>query len=104
MNKEQIEILLHTSRSSRFVSDPTTDLIELSDAGLLYDHGPQAIAGGMHCYVTTMKGRKALNSWHATQQKPKPPTRAQRRYSDWLSGPSICFTFGQWLKAGCPRA
>lgn len=78
----EAEILRHTSSNGRFVTDEKR-VIELAERGLLYDHGPQRLAGGMHYLVMTGKGRTALNEWHSFMKAygPKPPKVKVRRKS-----------------------
>lgn len=89
ITNEQQAILRHTSNTGRYLTGGTSrDFVvcqELAAAGLLRDHGPQRLADGDHYYTTTAKGREALNEWQATQPKPKPLTRSQKRYRHFLS-------------------
>lgn len=79
-------ILSHTSDNGRFVTDEKR-VLEIAEAGLLFDHGPQALAGGAHYLTTTMAGRQALSEWRAAQPKPpKPKRRPQtRQFEAWRS-------------------
>lgn len=67
-NRES-DVLLHASSNGRYVTTEP-DVIAMGEAGLLFDHGPQALAGGAHYLVTTPRGRAALNEWKAAQPKP----------------------------------
>lgn len=76
ITKEEFEILAHTSRTGRYVSDHRGALVTLTDAGFLRDYGPQRLADGDHYYETTPSGRAALAEWKAAQ--PKPPAVQKR--------------------------
>lgn len=80
----EADVLRHTSNNGRYVTDEKR-VIELATRGLLYDHGPQRLAGGMHYLVMTGKGRDALNEWQAAQPKPKPikVKRRSRQFQAW---------------------
>lgn len=80
---------------NRYVSDPEPDLIELVTFGLLKDHGPQSLAGGMHCYTVTEHGLA-----HMRLDSPKPPklTRSQQRWRDYLKVADCFESFGAYLK------
>lgn len=66
---------------NRFVTDPKNadgqQCQHLVEMGFMHDHGPQSIAGGMHCYTITQAGYNAMRA-----ASPPPPklTRAQRTY------------------------
>jgi hypothetical protein len=79
---------------NRYVSDPRPDLIALVAAGLMEDRGPQTMCGGMHWYVVTEAGVRAMR-----EQSPVPPrlTTGQRRYREWLKA-DCGLSFGEWLK------
>jgi hypothetical protein len=98
LSPEQLDILVHTSRTGRYVSDECAPLVELVNGGLLFDYGPQKLAGGMHYFTLTTAGSEALAAHRATLPKPKPLTRAQRRYREFLSSGGIHGRFGDWLK------
>ena len=78
-----------------FVTDPDCDdgrvCCELVAAGLMRDHGPQSIAGGMHLYRVTDEGIR-----QATPVAPK-RTRSQGRYQEFLNADSG-LSFFEWLK------
>lgn len=86
---KEIDVLMHTSRTGRYVTDET-DVIAMGNAGLLKDYGPQKLADGMHYFTLTEAGRQKLADWRATQPKPKPPTRSQGRYQEYLRN-DCCF-------------
>lgn len=69
---------------NRFVTDPTSpngqQCQALVSLGYLHDHGPQRIAGGMHCYSVTQAGYEAMKA--ASPPPPKIPA-AKRRYMAW---------------------
>jgi len=108
LSNKQIDILLHTSSNGRFVGDHDADMETLVSVGALRDYGPQTLADGAHYYVTTPTGRQILNEWHAAQPKPpvlpKRKQRAKERFDYWLNGPSINWSFGEWLKMGAPQS
>ena len=72
----QADVLRHTSNNGRYVTDEPA-VIAMGEAGLLYDHGPQVLAGGAHYLTMTSKGRTALNEWQSAQ--PKPIVHKRRR-------------------------
>lgn len=65
---------------NRYVCGPKPEIAALVEAGLMVDHGPQSIAGGMHCFSVTRAGVLAMD-----EQSPAPPklTRGQERYRAW---------------------
>jgi hypothetical protein len=65
---------------NRYVSDATSDLLALCSAGLMKDHGPQTLAGGMRCYCVTPVGIEVMIA-----ESPKPPklSRSQRRWQHY---------------------
>jgi hypothetical protein len=74
-----IEILEHTERNGRFVTNEQR-VIDLAATGILDDCGPQAIAGGAHCLLLNRKGRQRLAEWRASLPKPKPRTGTGHRF------------------------
>ncbi len=56
------DILLHTSRNGRYVTDADPTMDALVARGWLQSFGPQALAGGMTYYTMTSAGRQALRS------------------------------------------
>jgi hypothetical protein len=80
----EADVLLHTSNTGRYVTDEKA-VLGMASAGLLFDHGPQTLAGGMHYLVTTTKGRQALSEWKAVQPKPKvKKRRISREFEAWM--------------------
>lgn len=83
---------------NRFVTDCACDdgkaCLELVALGYMHDHGPQAIAGGMHCFTVTKAGEQAMR-----EASPQPPkvSRSRRRYLAFLAADGT-MSFGQWLK------
>jgi hypothetical protein len=67
---------------------------ELVKLGLMKDHGPQKMAGGMHCYSVTVEGVCAMK-----EQSPPPPklTPGQQRYRAFLRADLGC-SFGEFLR------
>lgn len=82
----EADILSHASQNGRFVTGEQR-VIDLAGRGLLYDHGPQPLAGGAHYLVTTLRGREALSAWRAAQPKPKAPKRPRqsRQFRAWMN-------------------
>lgn len=99
----EADVLLHTSSNGRYVTDERR-VIEMADRGLLFDHGPQPLAGGMHYLVTTPKGRAALNDWKAAQPKPKPVKRRSVQFQKWRDHCEVFspIPFPQFLKEVWP--
>lgn len=94
-----LDILLHTRRTGRYVTDEP-HVIQMARNGLLFDHGPQRLADGMHYLTMGSKGREMLIAHDEAQPKPKPLTRSQRRYREYLSEYGDGFdTFFDFLKA-----
>ena len=96
ITSKEYEVLAHTSRTGRFVTDEV-HVISMAERGLLFDHGAQELAGGMHYFVMTKAGRDALNEYRAAIPKPpepygpwKPLTRSQERYRRY-KGVAECF-------------
>lgn len=88
----------HGYYRNRYVTDPNgaDGLLcqHLVASGHMIDHGPQAIAGGMHCYAVTVEGVRAMKA-----ASPEPPkvSRSKARYRAFRSeDPSM--SFGEWLK------
>lgn len=76
-------VLRHTSNTGRYVTDEQR-VIDLAGRGLLFDNGPQQLAGGMHYLVMAGRGRTALNEWQAAQPKPKvKKRRVSRQFRAW---------------------
>ena len=59
MIAEEYEVLKHTLKTGRYVTDKVA-VIDLAARGLLNDHGPQVIAGGMHYFTITTAGCAAV--------------------------------------------
>ena len=72
---------------------------ELVGLSLMKDHGPQALAGGMHCYTVTPLGVDAV----AFKSPVRPKlSRSKQRYRDYLSL-ETSLTFAEWLGVGKRR-
>lgn len=84
----------HGYYRNRYVSDPTPDLMALTESGFLKDYGAQSLMGGMHYFAVTREGVEAM-----IQQSPKPPklTRGQKMYREFLSA-DCGMTFIEYLK------
>lgn len=78
----EADVLRHASNNGRYVTDEKR-VIDLATRGLLYDHGPQKLADGMHYLVMTGKGRAALNEWQAVQPKPLKAKRRSKQFQAW---------------------
>lgn len=80
----------HGCYRNRFITDPTCpdglQCQQLVELGHMHDHGPQRIAGGMHCYAVTDSGYTAMK-----EASPNPPklSRSKERYRRFLR--SDCF-------------
>lgn len=77
ITNREADVLLHTSKNGRYVTDEA-DVIAMGERGLLFDHGAQRLADGMHYLVPTAAGREALSEWKAAQPPPLKPKRAPR--------------------------
>jgi len=110
MTSNQLHILQHSlgvdqygqgdQYRNRYVVGPDcdgfSDLTELVTLGLMTDHGPQTIAGGMHCFTVTEAGKIAMR-----RESPKPTkvSRGKAKYLSWLhSRDGHGLSFGDWLK------
>ena len=71
VNPEAVEILKHTQRTARYVCDHNSTTISLCLSGLIHDHGEQPIAGGMHYFTLTEKGREFLSLLMPEPKKPR---------------------------------
>jgi len=86
---------------NRFITYPTSpdgqQCQELVNLGLMHNHGPQRLAGGMHCYTVTQAGYDAMRA-----ASPLPPklTRSQRTYRAYRAV-ADCFPDGfiQFLRS-----
>lgn len=76
------DVLAHASNTGRYVGEGHA-LMEIARAGLLHDHGPQALAGGAHYLTMSVKGREALSEWRAAQPKPPKPKRRSAAFESW---------------------
>ena len=79
--------------------DDFDDCVEMVKCGWMVDHGPQSIAGGMHCFSVTDFGRMKM-----LEASPNPPkvSRSRQRYLDYLH--TECGeSFGEYLKNGWYR-
>lgn len=98
-------ILRHTSNNGRYVGTEHA-LMALAASGLLYDHGPQALAGGEHYLTTTAKGSEALNEWQRAQPKPaKPKRRTSPQFEAWRTYCEVFsrIPFSDFLKTVWPN-
>lgn len=101
----EADIMLHTSNTGRYVSREPLAL-DLARRGILFDHGPQALACGDHYFVTTPAGRNALSEWKSAQPKARSVRRKQSpafasRHNFLDAGYRM--PFGQFLKEIWPR-
>ncbi len=100
---QEIDVLLHTASTGRYVTgDPF--VIDIARRGLLIDHGPQSLAGGMHYLTLSGEGREAVRAWNACQPKPKrkrvrPEFAAWRRYCEAFAD----VPFGEFFKRIWPQ-
>ena len=87
------------SYRNRFVTTPESNdgqaCVSLVARGLMRDHGPQTLAGGMHCYTVSPNGVD-----HVALHSPPPPklNRSQLRYRAFLNADSGQ-TFAQFIGA-----
>ena len=95
----EADVLAHTIRTGRYVTDETK-VIQMGVDGLLQDFGPQALADGMHYFTVTHKGHDALAEWQSNQPKPakpKPMSRSKRRYQAYLRVADCFESFHDYL-------
>jgi len=87
-----------TQYRNRFVTGPGSDDFakcnELTQLGFMFDHGPQPMTGGMHCFTVTETGKSEMR-----EHSPQPPklSRSQQRYQQFLEGGGF-MKFGEWLR------
>lgn len=103
----EADVLLHASSNGRYVTDECA-VIAMGKAGLLFDYGPQVLAGGAHYLVTTAKGRQALSEWKAAQPKPPKAKRSRRSeqfqaWRDYLDATCDRMSFPEFLKTVWPN-
>ena len=91
ITNRQADVLAHTALNGRYVTGEA-DVIAMGPAGLLRDHGPQQIAGGMHYLTITERGRDALRDWRAVQP-PAPKPRRRRRRAAFEAWTTYCEAF-----------
>lgn len=83
---------------NHFVTGPGSDDFGvcqlIASVGLMEDHGPQSMAGGMHCFTVTREGIRCVS-----KHSPQPPklSRSKRRYQEFLDADSG-MSFGEWLR------
>lgn len=93
ITNREADVLAHTAHNGRYVTDEA-DVIAMAAAGLLRDHGAQALAGGMHYLVITERGRDALRDWRA-MQPPPPKSKRRRRTEIFESWMTYCEVFAR---------
>lgn len=100
----EAEILSHTSRTGRYVTDEDS-VIKMAEQGLLKDYGPQPLAGGMHYFTLTGKGSKELELWREAQPKPiqkpkltKKQIRSKIRYQYYIERADCWDSFRHFLQ------
>ena len=101
----EADVLSHASQNGRYVTGEAR-VIALADCGLLFDHGAQRLAGGMHYLVMTIKGRVALSEWRAAHPKPKIPKRRRtEQFTAWQQFREACgrISFPEFLKTIWPN-
>lgn len=95
MNAELLHILQHslgldqygqgTRYRNRFCTGPESkdfaNCRTLADQGLMIDHGPHELFGGMHIFSVTQEGEHYI-----AQRSPKPPklSKSKQRYQRFL--------------------
>jgi hypothetical protein len=107
-NAWELDVLEHTSNTGRYVTDETK-VIALAERGLLRDHGAQQLAGGMHYFTLSARGRDALNEHHRNlcrfpQPKRKRPASEQfQAWRDYREATWSRITFREFLKEVWPN-
>jgi hypothetical protein len=105
---KELDVLGHIRRTGRFVTDEQA-VIAMGKAGLLCDHGPQPLAGGMHYFTMSERGREALNEHELNlcrfpQPKPKrPPSEQFQAWRDYRDATYSRITFSRFLKEVWPH-
>lgn len=102
INRFEADVLLHTSQTGRYVTDEAA-VITMAARGLLRNHGPQALAGGMHYFTMSSKGREALNWLEANAcrfPQPKPKRKPSRAFECWRNFRDMgyCCSFSEFWK------
>lgn len=86
---EQASVLRHTNENGRYVTaDPA--VLAMTEAGLLFDYGKQALAAGDHYLGLTRDGRAALAAWTRLQPKPKAKRRSSEMFLEWARYCDAC--------------
>jgi hypothetical protein len=108
LSKEQLHAIQHAlgcdeygrgnHYRNRYVCDPGNRVIEsLVEAGLMADASAPSFTGGMHCYMVTDDGKRAM-----FKHSPQPPklTRSQKRWNRFVESGAkeIGWSFPEWLK------
>lgn len=61
ITNQQADVLRHTSNNGRYATDEEF-VIQMGRYGLLFDHGPQRLADGMH-YLTMRRCSREFRAW-----------------------------------------
>ena len=108
LTKEQLSVLQHSlgvdqygrgnHYRNRYVCDPGDPVIDsLVALGLMVDRCAPSFTVGMHCYMVTDDGKRAM-----FKHSPKPPklTRSQRRWRRFIDSGAheVGWSFPEWLK------
>lgn len=102
----EYDILRHTHNTGRYVTDEDK-VIAMGERGLLCDHGPQALAGGMHYFTLTSAGREAMSEYLASLPQPpkltKRQERAKARYQRYVESADCFQDFRHFLNYDADR-
>lgn len=108
MNPKHLHILQHSLGCDKYGNgtqyrnhyavgpgqDSFSECRELCEIGLMEDHGPQSVAGGMHCFTVSEKGKRQMKENSPQAPKISP---GRRRYLDFLEADSG-LSFIKWLR------
>jgi hypothetical protein len=108
LSDEQLHVLQHSlgvdkygrgeHYRNRYVCDTGNPVIDsLVSAGLMVDASAPSFCDGMHCYMVTDDGKRAMFS-----NSPEPPklTRSQKRWKRFVDSGAkeVGWSFPEWLK------
>lgn len=94
LTEREVDVLLHTSRTGRYVTGEAL-VLDMAKRGLLFSHGAQRLAGGAHYLTMTVPGREALNAWKAAQPQPE-PVKKRRRSKAFQAWRDYCEANGRY--------
>ncbi len=106
ITRHELDVLEHTSRTGRYVTDEAS-VLDMAKRGLLLDYGEQRLADGMHYFTLSQKGRALLNEHDKNLcrfPQPKPKRPASEQFAAWRNYCDACqhTSFSVFLKEVWP--